>query len=125
MSVFNFASTVACFGPEPITLKRVSSGPAFVNGFATKPASADVVIQAVIWPTGGQELQVLPEGLRTREARTLVTTSALQAAINPDVAYPDRFAYDGSTWEVQIVTNWSQKGSYYLSIATKLEEQGV
>ena len=121
MSVFNFADTIACFGEESITIKRRTSGPTFVNGFATKPASADVVIAAVIWPSEGTEIRVLPEGLRTSEARTLVTTTALQASIEPNDGYADRFTYGGFTWEIQAVMDWGVKGNFYMGIATKLD----
>ena len=44
----------------------------------------------------------------------------MRAAIDPDVAYPDTFVYDGATWEIQATTNWGIKGKVYFGVAIKL-----
>lgn len=119
MSLFNFSDTIAAFGAQELTLSRYGA-PTRSGGFATKPAPTAVYVSAVVWPSTGTELRLLEEGFRSMEARTLATTTPLRAAVDPDVAYPDRFTYEGSTWEIQNVTDWATGGGVYLGVAIKL-----
>lgn len=121
MAFTNLADVVAHFDPEDITIKRFGA-PTRANGNATKPSSSDVLIEAVIWPSTGQDIRRLPEGLRTDEARTVLTTTSIKPSIDPSAGYPDRFDYEGFTWEIQVVTDWSAKGGYYLGVAVKVSE---
>lgn len=120
MALFDFADVVAAFDPEDIVIKRYGAA-THANGYATRPAPSDIDAKAVIWPTTGAELRLLPEGMRVQEARTLVTTTPLKYALESNAAHADRFDYDGATWEIQTVAAWAVKAGYYLGIATRLE----
>ena len=119
MALFDFTDIVDAFDPEAITISRFGA-PVRVKGRATKPSASSVPITAVIWPSTGRESRLLPEGFRTIEARTILTSSLIRGAESPDVNYGDRFTYEGDIWEIQVLDAWAAKANYYLGVATKI-----
>lgn len=87
------------------------------DGRLVPGVEAVLTITASIQPASGRDLQRLPEGLRTFETRVIYTTTELFTQ-GPNQA-PDIVAVEGFAYEVQMVEQWGNVGSYFKAIAQK------
>lgn len=79
------------------------------------------VSRVVVVPGAGKFVERLPEGLRTREAIRVYTTTQLQSADDPGGAPPDLIDWQGKTYEVQIIEDWTAHGGAFKVLALKVE----
>lgn len=121
MARLDVGSMIASFkieGGLPVTRRAAGS---YVKGLYVPGASSSFVLDPVIvQPAGKKEVARLPEGLRTREAIALHTTVELFTADDPGGRQGDQILYNGKTYEVQAIENWSAIVTYYYCIATKV-----
>lgn len=64
-------------------------------------------IIASIQPIDGDMLEMLPEGERSKEMRTLYTTTKLQTVNENKTINADIVSIDDGDWEVQKVEKWN------------------
>lgn len=120
--MFDLGFVVDAFaGPKAgLSVTRRAAGTR-TDGFYTPGTASTVTIPIVsLQPISGRELMRMPEGWRTREPVRVFTKSPLQTAAEPDGRSPDTFSYNGATYEVQAVEDWTVHGGYYESVATKV-----
>lgn len=109
----------------PIDLIRRRSAPVTMGRVGETTEEVICPIASVQMSTG-DDLLMLPEGMRTEEAITVYTIDKLYPGNAPDpndpqqTIYPDRICYSGETYEVKNVENWKAQGNYYKSIAVKV-----
>ena len=82
-------------------------------GRPTASAPTTVSITASVQPVAGKDLQRLPEGTRTEEARTLYTRTQLL-----DDPEPDTVALEGATWQVESAEPWM--GAFWKCVVRKV-----
>lgn len=89
-----------------------------VSGIAVP--SAPVYFRAVgsVVPSSGREILTLPEGLRDRETKTLITNATLQPPGPEDK--PDLVQVDGVQFKVQKIGDWQQLAGFHQVIMTRV-----
>jgi len=100
-----------------LQVTRVAAG-SYVNGKWVDGAASNVNIKAIIQVARGDDLLVLPEGLRTEEAIKLHTRSLLQGVSEADGVSADTFIYRNKPWRVEVATDQAV-GYYYRAIAIR------
>jgi hypothetical protein len=75
---------------------------------------------ACIQPMTEKELQILPEGLRNQDAVKIYTTTKLRVVDQAQSLIPDRFDYEGATYQVALVDSWHDLGNFYRAVATRV-----
>ena len=91
-------------GQETLSVSRDPGG-SFVDGRYVRGTPSVISIEAGVQSLGGKELQVLPEGLRERDSRFLLTETELQTVsknTNPPVD-ADVVTIDGKEYRVHQV----------------------
>jgi len=102
---------------EVITVTSFATGN-YVAGTYAKGVSSDRDIDGVIQNATPDDLQVIPEGMRTEEAIKIHTTEILKPVSGKNIESADLIAYDGDIWCVYSVAN-RKIGNYYKAIAIR------
>ncbi len=98
-----------------ITITR-SAAPTRVSGRpSVMGATSTVAIVASVQPLSSKELQLVPEGMRARGVRKVFTSTPLVL-----LPMPDRFDYQGATWEIVDERDWLDIGNYYRYLAARV-----
>ena len=87
---------------------------AYVNGaWIPDAAPLAVTIRMSVQPASGKDLQILPEGERTRRVLKGYTVTPLDTAEEPEVKRGDVILYDNTRFEVHHVERWIGDLSHY------------
>jgi hypothetical protein len=100
-----FADIIADCGAKLLVTRYAA--PSIVNGRKVRGAASTFSAVMSVQPLSSKELEFVPEGLRARGVRAVFSNTKLQTL--PD---PDRFTYDGDTWEVVKEDDWIVLASY-------------
>lgn len=68
-----------------------------------------------------RELMMLPEGMRNQERVKAYGVEELKTVETSECRIPDRFIYDGKTYQVEKVGNWQPIGGYYYYEALRVD----
>lgn len=104
-----------------ITRRRYAAG-SYVDGLRVEGASADVALDAVVWPATPKDLLLLPEGQRTEEIIGVITVEELRTADRTDGIAADEVLWQGRTYSVLRCSNWLQQALFFHSLATRVNE---
>jgi hypothetical protein len=105
---------------EPVTLVTLAMGVLGSDGFWRNGAESTATINVVSWPTTGRESQQVPEGVRSRELRTFISSVELRGAKGGESLPAQRIrGYLGADWEVQICKPWNV-GGFWESVAVRV-----
>ena len=105
----------------PLTVKRTTGGE-FVDGIWVPGAETEFTARYSVQPTSPDDMAMLPEGRRDRQAFTLFGSTALRKAT--DEGNADRVLIYGEWYEVNAHQPW-RNGliPHERMVATRLEEQ--
>jgi hypothetical protein len=107
--------------PGGLTATRYSPG-SYVDGLWVDGGTEQVAFDPVaVMPLTGKEVEVLPEGLRSKNAIQLLSTVQPKAADESAGSKGDAFTYDGQTFEVRVVENWSALAGYWRAVAVEVD----
>lgn len=115
-------------GATTITLRRVAAGSRGSDGRWSDGARTDSSITASVQPAQGEDLQALPEGLRSRRTIKVYTTTELRTADQQAGTSPDQLVLSGlagvddGTYEVQTVQPWYALLPHHKALATLVQE---
>ena len=109
-------------GAEPITRVRTAAGTRGTDGRFTAGASTSTTIQASVQPATDQDLQLLEEGYRRREAKRVYTTSELRTASQHDATNADILTIGGVSFQVQVVDHERKIIPHYRAIVVRVQE---
>jgi hypothetical protein len=105
---------------EPVTLVTSAVGILGSDGFWRDGVEVVSTINVLSWPSTGRESQQVPEGVRSRELRTMVSSVELRGALGGEALPAHRIrAYLGADWEVQRCERWNV-GGFWVSIVARL-----
>ena len=91
----------------PAVLRRQTAGQRNDYGEFVPGAVVEVDVDVVSVPLSGEERQVLPEGLRERNVRTLWTTETVAAVVEGQTGNSgDHIVFEGATYQVVEVRAW-------------------
>lgn len=115
-------------GTVTITRRRYSAGSRAATGYWVEGSSTDSSITASVQPASGEELQVLPEGTRTKRAIRVYTTTELRTA-DPqagtsadDLVISGLVGIDDGTYQVQHVKSYYALLAHHKAIAVRRQE---
>lgn len=98
---------------EDVQVEQPNTG-AYVNGTWTPDAAPQAVtIRMSVQPATDKDLQILPEGERTRRVLKGYTVTPLDTAEEPEVKRGDVILYDNTRFEVHHVERWIGDLSHY------------
>jgi len=112
-------------GAVAVQVYRFSGGGFDANGRALPETEAEVQIDMWIQPSTGDDLQRLPEGLRTQEVVKAYALEELRAGDLSEGQKPDELEIDGVRWQVEQVWDWNdgswsmRNGSYWKALAIR------
>lgn len=109
---------LAVFG-STVTLERRAAG-AFVNGTWVAGSLTTSSISAAVQPAGVRDLLKLPEGERTEETIAIFTIAPLIVSEVAGAQEGDRIIYQGRTYRVRAIDDWSPHANYVRAIATRV-----
>ena len=92
----------------------------------TTVTHADHTAEGCIYPGTPEMVQLLPEEERHKEFIAIYTGFPLSLGSNPGGTTwtaADRILYDGKTWKLARLRDWSQFG-YYQALAVLTDEEG-
>lgn len=101
-------------------VKSASAGVYGSDGMYIDNRSSTRNVRGTVWPATGREVQMLPEGLRTKATIAGCFVERLNHAQVPDGIPGDQIYFDGAWHEVQACEAWSGLGNFYRVIATRI-----
>ena len=111
---------------EGVVISR-TAGDAYDNdGLFQKGTSSSFTLDGPsVQPASSEDVQVLPEGERSKEAINIYSLERLLPAISDQATGLEQAAdivgpWDGKTWKVMFSTNWGSNG-YFHAIAVRLK----
>lgn len=110
----SLADAVISLKTGTYTVTRVAASTYDAQGHAVAGSESTLKITAAIQPTSGDELERLPEGMRTGETIAIYTKTPL--ITKSDTNGPDVVTYNGQDYEVVIVWN---RGTFYKAIGSR------
>jgi hypothetical protein len=107
--------------PDPVSVERRAS---VVNGFGENVLTPTVTpIQCIVQPGAGDQLELLPEAVRYREAITV--WSRFEFMSESPGGYSDVVLYRGKRFQVMIRDRWNSQGNGYSRAVATLEGVSV
>lgn len=95
--------------------------PTFVGGIEQGDGSVStLMIPMSVQSVGPQMMDVLPEGTRIQDARTLFSAAPLLTA-QENGGLADRVTIDGVMFQVQAIRDWQAEGSATMAIAKRVD----
>lgn len=107
---------VQFFGTN-VTINRNGAVTYDANGLPVEASPETVSIVASIQPLAGRERRALPEAFRDREVVTVYSDCALRTGGETGGAAPDRFTWQGRTYEVFGASDWEPAAQHFKSLA--------
>src|SRR5690606_33539045 len=106
--------------PGGIIVLRRHPGTTVDGDYIEPPPTETSGVQASVQPSSGEDLELLEEGARSRDAITIWTPHALRTALQSQ--HPaDRVVYQGQTFEVMHVRDWDAVAGYRKAVAVRVE----
>jgi hypothetical protein len=90
-----------------------------IKGRYFPAAITAIPFKGALVPVTGKDLLRLPEGLRTQEVIRIFSQQEIRTAREPSKNEADEIYYRGEFWEVQNVSDWTDQGAFFDSLATK------
>jgi len=97
------STPIAVTSPVQITRRRYAAQTWGTDGRPDRGASSDLAITAVVAPASPREMRLLPDGLRTRSAVTVLSYTEIRTANQHDALPPDELLIDSVAYVVQVV----------------------
>lgn len=106
---------------SPVPVYRLRRGHTALDGdgFISTAAPQRVQIKAVVYPATGRDVMVLPEGKRGEETIHVISVADLRGP-SPGANPADQIEYQGKTYEVQTLKDWSANARFYSVLATRV-----
>lgn len=135
MAVFDFSGLVDSFatmggdsGNAALAVAR-DLGMTFVDGIgASSGWTSGTIDVAAVFPLDARELEAMPEGVRERGAIRLFAREALYGVLWGTVAEGRRgdvVEWQGATWQVAEVMDWSRSGGFWEAVAVRTSMQAA
>ncbi len=111
-------------GAEPLTFTRDPGGSRGSDGRYAEGLGPGVTpFEASVQPANGEDLQLLEEGLRKRDAKKLYTDTELQTASqHPPAHLADQVTIDGVEYDVMHVEGQRSVLPHFKAIVVRLKE---
>lgn len=104
---------------DAITVERFSGGAHDATGRYSGQVGVSTPTTAVVQPSGPKEIEKLPENSRTKEAITVFTRNPLLTSDVSTQGKADVITWNGRTYEVAIVEDWSAQAQFAKAVATR------
>lgn len=103
-------SPIAMTSPETVTRRRYAAQTWGSDGRPDRGASADTSITAVVAPASPRQMELLPDGMRSKEVLSVLSYTELRTVSQQSALPADEVIRSGVTYEVQRVDEWPAVG---------------
>lgn len=117
-SVIDLSDVVLDLASGSYTVTRTTPGGYGTDGRFVPGTPSTLTIQASVQPARGQDLLLLPEGMRTEE--TLKVYSPTRLFTQGAGQDPDVITVAGITYKVMTAEQWGPDGAYWKILASKI-----
>lgn len=117
------AAMIKRFGKQYKVIRASKEGDYVQGRWVPTKNTSTVTITASVQPIDGDMLQILPEGERSMEMRTLYTTTKLNTVKETGLKVPDVVCIDGGEWEVHRVEQWQPLLDHYKCLIVRMNRQ--
>jgi len=115
--ILDMGDALGCIDQEICILRTLPGR--WINGLYHKNNFPSIsVIDAVSMPANAKEIEMLPEGQRTRETISLFSREKID--LTRDGEEPDMVKVDGVVYEPVWSLNWSRLGGYYQYLCVRV-----
>ncbi len=105
--------------PGGITVIRREPG-GYVDGRTVPGAEVRIEgVEAAVLPAGTEDIELLPEGMRSTESKAIWTHFALRTG-HAHGSLPDRIELQGVTYEVHAIRDFQAMAGYTKAIAVRV-----
>lgn len=115
-------------GATTITRRRFAAQTVGADGRPAAGSSTDTSIEASVQPAQGEDLQILPEGLRARQSIKVYTGTELRTADQRGGTPADQLVISGlvgiddGTYQVQLIQPYHALLAHHKALATLVQE---
>lgn len=114
---------MSILGAEPCTLIRYASGTRDATGRYVEGAATSTPITGAIQPMPGRMRQALPEGLREKDGRKILTEHQIRPASHYGSGRSaDQIVVDGITYDVVGAEHWRAVVPHYQGALIRVDE---
>jgi len=114
-----FAGVIAYFNVTGgVTIRRGVAGSSVKGRYSPGATSDTAGVTASVQPISGDELERLPEGIRSRRPAKIYTETELKQKDTTAGTPPDLIIWDSETWEVVSVEKHAW-GTYYKALIVR------
>lgn len=96
--------------PQTVTRRRFAAYSRDAAGYQVRGASTDTSIVAVVAPASPRQQQLLPDGLRSRQAVSVIASDELRVVDAAAGLPADVVIRDGVSYTVHVVDEWPALG---------------
>lgn len=110
-------------GKQDVTLRRFDGAITWdEDGAAVEPATVDTPIRGSVQPLNGDELQTLPEGVRSKKTRKFYTKSEIRVEDQHTGTKADHVIIDGETYQARTVERYGRGLRHYKATLVRVDE---
>ncbi len=107
---------------ETIVVENYDDPGVRIAGRWAGPNAVTASVTASVQPAEGQIKQLLPEGLREKDAIEVWSLSEVRPLNRDEGELPSRVRWNGNTYQVDVLEDWYKLGRYWFALCTKVEQ---
>ena len=107
--------------PPTVTVTRYAAPVVIAGRRQALVEDSTFPIVASIQPLSPQELQQLPEGMRTQGVKKVYTQTELFTVETAESKVADRFDYKDVTYMIKSKADWDDYGDYFKFLAVRID----
>lgn len=102
--------SILATSPQTVTRRRYGAWTRDAAGYQVRGVPADLAIRAVVAPASPRQLELLPDGERSRQVLSVIADTELRVADQHAGLPADEVVRDGVSYTVQVVDEWPALG---------------
>ncbi len=107
---------------ESIVIENFDTPGMRLGGRWVDSVSVTASVTASVQIASGKTKELLPEGLRTKDAIEVWSTSELRPLQRAEGKQPTIVHWDDAEYEVQVLEDWYAHGRYWFALCSKVDQ---
>lgn len=107
---------------EDVVIENYDSPGMRIGGRWVPSASVTAGVTASVQPASGHEKLLLPEGMRSRDAITVFSTSELRPLDRSGGKPPSVIQWKGRRYSVEVLNDYYELGRYWEALCSSVEQ---
>lgn len=118
----NLVPAIDCLGKkEPFLIRRPGQG-SYTKGHWIRPDAEEFEGTGAIFPASEETIQMLPEGVRSRETKEVFTACELFTADAKTNREADILVLRDIDFEVHMIWDWREAGGFFHAVCVKMDQ---